>query len=117
MTATYFQVTIDFRSPGQRYNSGLGTSGADIESAQEEMRKGMAYYLGLGYLITAAYIAEVCNTCNGCGKVFVPQKRNPRLGKNKRCPDCRGKAERRVETWVSIPHKYQKGLSEVEAIV
>ena len=50
---------------GSGYVSGHTT----IESARNDLNKMIAYYVDLGYTIHEAVIQEICNTCDGNGKV------------------------------------------------
>ena len=110
-TGTHFMIAVDFRSSGQPHDSGYAACADDLESARDELSKAVNYYLRLTRLITHAHIDEVCSYCSGAGAIFVPQKRNKWLGKSKRCPECKGKAEERIETWVDIPDEYRQLLS------
>lgn len=111
----YYSVTVDSRGNDQGYDTGY-QSGHDTEDwARTELREQIAFVMSIGKIVTRAKVTKVCGTCFGCGTVFVPQKRNPRLGKNKRCPACKGRdSEVTVSTWVDIPNEYRQILADVK---
>jgi len=63
----------------------------DKKRAIEALAYHIEYYKGIDCIITKIKFGMMCKMCSGNGTVFVPSKRNKFLGKNVRCPECKGK--------------------------
>jgi len=97
MFKTTYQFTISYRNPNsnQSYDSATLGGSDSLDDTKVDLLKQVNYYASLPRTITEIELIEYCATCSGNGEVFVPYKRqasNVNLrGKNKRCPDCKGK--------------------------
>jgi DnaJ-class molecular chaperone len=86
-----YNVIIDYHHKDQKYDSGYIGGGNTLELAEKDLNYHINYYQAeCECTITEAKILKVCNTCHGTGKIFIPNKRNKFLGKNKNCPECKG---------------------------
>jgi hypothetical protein len=88
---TYFSGWLNYRNSESSHDSGMGLGGDDLHNVLEDLSYHIEYYKNLGYRITEIKLDKVCKICNGNGTIFIPNKRNKFLGKNKTCPECKGK--------------------------
>jgi hypothetical protein len=90
---TCYSCYISYRDlkSERSYDSGMGMGEDNLHKLLEDMSYHIQYYKNLGYRITEIKVDQICKACNGNGEVFIPNKRNRFIGKNVRCPDCKGK--------------------------
>lgn len=87
MSAIYWGTKVEYG----RWSATMGFANTETE-ARARIAKDAAYLRSTGANITSTTIQWLCAKCDGHGEVFVPGKRNPRIGKNVTCPECGGNA-------------------------
>jgi Zn finger protein HypA/HybF involved in hydrogenase expression len=78
----FYTIWLDYAE-----HSGYGTHASTLEGAKQELVRAIAFFNEFN--ITDVRIEHCCKSCHGRGEVWKPTR--GRIGKNVRCPVCKGK--------------------------
>ena len=93
----HVNYTLSYGPKDNPRRSGLGSGGSDLADAIVRIARDVAYYQGLGYVVTLDEVWVDCPGCNGEGQIpWTTPTGKRRLGKFRVCPKCKGKNSRTV---------------------
>jgi hypothetical protein len=78
----FYSIWLDYAE-----HSGYGTHADTLEGAKERLVEAITFYSPFG--ITDVRMDYCCKRCEGRGEIWKPTR--GRIGKNVRCPVCKGK--------------------------